>query len=106
LISFGMASAGAGCGNAFLGMDCVPRNNAPGSDWPLFIPIAGPFVAMATSEDRPIYALALLGAGQVAGAALIISGLAVRTPLKQGTELVFSPSIYPGGTGVTFSSKF
>ena len=50
LISFGMASAGAGCGNAFLGMDCVPRNDAPGSDWPLFVPIAGPFVAMATSE--------------------------------------------------------
>ena len=67
-------------------MDCVPRNNVPGSDWPLFIPIAGPFVAMGTSKDRPIYALAILGAGQIAGAALFVSGLAVRTPLKSDTR--------------------
>jgi hypothetical protein len=107
LISFGMASAGAGCGNAFLGMDCVPRNDVPGSDWPLFIPVAGPFVAMATSKDRPIYTLAILGAGQIAGAALFVSGLAVRAPTKPNTELVFfSPSIYQGGAGLNFSRKF
>jgi len=106
LISFGMGAAGAGCGNAFLGMDCVPRNDVPGSDWPLFIPVVGPFVAMGTSQDRPTYALALLGAGQIAGAAMFVSGLAVRTPTKPDTRLVFSPSIYQGGAGVSFSSKF
>jgi hypothetical protein len=107
LISFGMASAGAGCGTAFLGMDCVPRNNVKGSDWPLFVPVVGPFVAMGTSKDRPIYALAILGAGQVVGAALLVSGLAVRTPSPEPYSRVsFSPSIDPSGAGVSLSSPF
>jgi hypothetical protein len=106
LISFGMASAGAGCGNAFLGMDCVPRNNVPGSDWPLFIPVAGPFVAMATSEDRPTYALAILGATQIVGAALIISGFAVRTAPEPTARVSFSPSIDKSGARFFLSSRF
>jgi hypothetical protein len=107
LISFGMASAGAGCGTAFLGMDCVPRNNVPGSDWPLFVPVVGPFVAMGTSKDRPIYALALLGAGQVVGAALLVSALAVRPPPTDPVSRVsFSPSLAPTGASMILSSRF
>jgi hypothetical protein len=106
LISFGMAAAGAGCGNAFLGMDCVPKQKAPGSDWPLFVPGVGPFVALATSKDRPAYTLALLGAGQIAGAALFVCGLAVRTPSRSRSELVFSPSLFEGGAGLRLSSRF
>ena len=106
LISFGMAAAGQGCGNAFLGMDCVPRNAVPGSDWPLFIPIVGPFVALGTSKDRPAYALAILGAGQVVGAALFASGLAVRTPFKSGADLALSPSFFEGGAGLRLSREF
>jgi hypothetical protein len=107
LISFGMAAAGAGCGTAFLGMDCVPRNDVKGSDWPLFVPVVGPFVAMGTSKDRPIYALAILGAGQVVGASLLVSGLAVRTPPTEPYARVsFSPSIAPSGAGVSLSGPF
>jgi hypothetical protein len=106
LVSFGMASAGAGCGNAFLGMDCVPRNNRPGSDWPLFVPLVGPFVAIGTSKDRPTYALAILGACQIAGAALFVSGLAVRKPPKTTGALEFSPSIYRGGGGLSLTGPW
>jgi hypothetical protein len=106
LISFGMASAGQGCGNAFLGMDCVPKHGAPGTDWPLFVPVVGPFVALATSKDRPAYTLALLGAGQIVGAALLVCGVAIRTPQKPGDGLVLSPSIFAGGGGLHLSRQF
>jgi hypothetical protein len=107
LISFGMAAAGAGCGTAFLGMDCVPRNNVQGSDWPLFVPVVGPFVAMGTSKDRPIYALAILGAGQVVGAALLVSGLAIWKPTPEKyTRFSLFPSIDRAGAGVSLSSRF
>lgn len=101
-----MASAGAGCGNAFLGMDCVPKTDVRGTDWPLFVPVVGPFVALGTSKDRPAYALAILGAGQVVGAALFVSGLALRTPYKTSTDLLLSPSFYQGGAGLHLSSRF
>ena len=52
---------------------------------PLYIPVAGPFVAMATleAEGGGIVALALLGVGQAAGLGMLITGLAA-----QKTELV------------------
>lgn len=52
---------------------------------PLYIPVAGPFVAMATlnAEGGGIVALALLGVGQAAGVGMFITGLAA-----QQTELV------------------
>jgi hypothetical protein len=52
---------------------------------PLYIPVAGPFIAMGTldAEGGGIFALALLGVAQAAGMGMFITGLAA-----QKTELV------------------
>jgi hypothetical protein len=87
-------------------MDCVPRQDFPGTDWPLFLPVVGPFIALGTSKDRPAYALALLGAGQVVGVGLFASGLAIRTPYRKGSDLMVLPSLDPRTPGVRVSSTF
>ena len=92
ITSFGIAAAAQGCGNAFLGMDCVQTRQDSPTDWPLFIPVFGPFIALGSDSERPAYLLALLGLGQVLGVAAVTTGLVLLKPGIPST-LTLAPAV-------------
>jgi len=81
---------------------------------PLFVPLAGPFIAMGTSRDarlddpvtRVNGALLLLdGAAQLTGAALFIAGMATREPVLARTPRSYAPKDASAAPEVLFSGR-
>jgi hypothetical protein len=73
----------------------------------LFVPVAGPFIAMGTMNPERGEALGLLAGGlaQAGGAAMLLAGAFARTTVlvKTDTGVLLSPTVTPSGLGVTGS---
>ncbi len=77
--------------------------------WPMFIPVAGPFAAIATADSSGTGAaiLALDGAIQAAGLAMFIAGYAApKKELMPDYELKIVPMASPETGGVSLSGSF
>ena len=83
---------------------------------PLYIPVAGPFVAMATLDATGggIVALALLGVGQAAGVGMFITGFAAQESVlmrndvgaAQKPRIRLSPTVGKGDPGLSLVGSF
>lgn len=120
--SWGLTGTGIGLfGGAWVGsvMAAIMLDDAPdGTDdpnfdddyTPLFIPIAGPFAAIATADASGTGAaiLALDGAVQLGSVALIIAGIAAPATELERKEVPwrFSPMVSSGSAGATFEAAF
>lgn len=77
----------------------------------LWIPVAGPFIAMAHA-DRATgrFTLAGLGAAQLAGAIMLYFGLTTKDHVLVRNDLVggvaVTPMAGPGGSGLALSGRF
>jgi 16S rRNA U516 pseudouridylate synthase RsuA-like enzyme len=106
LLSAVFAAAAMGDDGSLLGSNHDPE------DWaPLFVPLAGPFIAIGTLEadSQGALLLALDGIAQLGGLTLIIVGATVkRTYLVRTAELEFelAPTIGPTAQGLGLHGSF
>jgi hypothetical protein len=95
--------------------DLVPNSNGNGiytsscdSRWALAVPVVGPFVDMSKNKNGDDLSTdILLSGGQVAGAVILIIGLATTTPKlipdSQGFSL--TPVVGPGTAGLALTLR-
>jgi hypothetical protein len=77
--------------------------------WPMFIPVAGPFATIKTSDASGTGAaiLALDGAVQTLGLGLLIAGFAApKTELVSDDEWTIAPSLSRDGGGLELGGTF
>jgi hypothetical protein len=95
--------------------DGVDGNGVDAEDYyPLFIPVAGPFVTIATAETKGAASTALVidGVAQTAGLTMFIVGLAaqedvlVRIPTYGGNTVEVKPIVGKGFQGVGVDGSF
>jgi hypothetical protein len=71
--------------------------------WPLFVPVAGPFIAIGTHDTTATSALlfTINGLGQSAGLAMLIAGLATENKFLRyrGADLELGPTFHVGADG-------
>lgn len=76
---------------------------------PLFAPVVGPFIALGTEQPAATGSLALVvdGAGQAAGLALFIVGLAMPRKVWLRSDLIaVTPIAAPGLAGLGLKGQF
>jgi len=98
----------------FIGAVAAEFDKAEGRDTniaPVFLPVAGPFLEIGET-DSPFarFCLAVSGAGQVAGAVMLLYGLSSsRTVLVRNDQLIvtsLAPMIAPGASGLSVVGRF
>lgn len=88
------------------------QNGDPNFDdmyWPMFIPVAGPFVAIGTADSSGTGAaiLALDGTIQAVGLALTIAGFAAPTvEIVEDYEITITPTASSENGGMAISGSF
>lgn len=76
----------------------IPAVDENATVWPLYLPLVGPFLQMRYVEGGAKALLAVNGALQVGGLALMIAGAAARRKIAlYGDRLTVAPSPTPGG---------
>jgi hypothetical protein len=115
LIIGGAATLGATYGvTAFTGMLAIafrPINRSAPDPTPFFIPVVGPFVAIAQSKDSTgDFGLVAIGLGQTAGAIMLVYGLThSREVLVRNDQLAITsiaPLVAPGASGLSVVGRF
>ncbi|MBK8256299.1 MAG: hypothetical protein IPK82_26980 [Polyangiaceae bacterium] len=110
----------AAAATGFLGIAANLTTSGPRTDFPLmFIPIAGPFAALASQPENQrsdgfTAALSVMGGAQIAGASVLIAGIAMgkRTvlvedkPKRVKETWAVLPVVSPDQGGVAFHGTF
>ena len=78
-------------------------NDAGSEFWPMFVPVVGPFLTIATHDRNATSSvlLAIDGLGQSAGLAMLIAGLVLENKFLRyrGAGLELGPSVQIGASG-------
>jgi hypothetical protein len=89
-------------------------DTGPEDYYPLFVPVAGPFITIATAQSSGVGTAFLLidGIAQTGGLAMLIAGIAAQQsylrPVPQYGEIdiQFAPVVAPGFAGMGLSGSF
>jgi len=85
----------------------VANDVSAGSATPLFVPALGPFIQMGKDQsDTGRFFLAIDGAAQCAGLALLIYGLTSKKTVWMRNDLVVAPMISGSSAGAGVSGTF
>jgi hypothetical protein len=107
-----ITAASGGLANS---IDCHDHHSSCGGNWPLFVPLIGPFIHLANinnSGDAWLFGpvLVLSGLAQVTGMVLLIAGAATRVNVPvyapDRPRLSVTPYLSPTGGGMSALVRF
>ncbi len=104
------ALVGAALSESFNDDDTIENDDTA---WPLFIPVAGPFIGIGTMEASygPGFILVLDGLAQTGGLAMFIAGLAAKKQMLvrddvYAVDIEVAPLVGGGTSGLAVTAKF
>jgi len=77
--------------------------------WPLYIPVVGPFITLATMDNRTptsAYFLVLDGLAQAAGVGMLAGGLAGKSWIVPIPRVAYDPNVGQAEAGVQLVGLF